>query len=433
MNKLKMNLKSREGITLISLVVTIIILIILASISISMILGNNGLLNKTQTASDETKKSQATETMNLKITNIQISSYTETQQLPNLQYLADKLCEDNDMEYVLTASKEHASLDKIDVTNISSIFTKLKEYPYEFEINSSLQLASIDGQKITPSKNKISNFKILLDGEEIDYLPTKANGIKFEDGTATNGASINFNSANWTFNISNMTSLDTIFTLSFSSKNDRLKKLYELANINYSNCNKLSDILNNETNINTILSNSSSRQYLFNRDNELLNVVLYNNIARNTLLKSSYLEDFKNISDIVPQMTSSSMNNYTVTTSDANFGSSWDAWKAFDNDLTSSYTWYPTISPARVTVSYPKAITVYGFYIYDTGYAANTYNCKLQSSNDGVNWYDRTTLRDISKGEFISVDSIDTAIYWRLYTTTQQSYYNLQFYGIFDE
>ena len=166
MNKLKMKLKSREGITLISLVVTIIILIILASISISMILGNNGLLNKAQTASDETKKSQATETMNLKITNIQISSYAETQQLPNLQYLADKLCEDNDMEYVLTASKEHASLDKIDVTNISSIFTKLKEYPYEFEINSSLQLASIDGEKIANQEKTnsvselINNYKI---------------------------------------------------------------------------------------------------------------------------------------------------------------------------------------------------------------------------------------------------------------------------------
>ena len=118
-----------------------------------MILGNNGLLNKAQTASDETKKSQATETMNLKITNIQISSYAEAQELPNLQYLADKLCEDNDMEYVLTASKEHASLDKIDVTNISSIFTKLKKYPYEFEINSSLQLASIDGVKIADNNN----------------------------------------------------------------------------------------------------------------------------------------------------------------------------------------------------------------------------------------------------------------------------------------
>ena len=168
MNKLKMNLKSIEGITLISLVVTIIILIILASISIAMILGNNGLLNKAQTASDETKKSQATETINLKITNIQISSYAETQELPNLQYLADKLCEDNDMEYVLTASKEHASLDKIDVTNLSSIYTKLKDYPYEFEINSNLQLASINGVKVSYDNggNTISNSDVF---ESIDF------------------------------------------------------------------------------------------------------------------------------------------------------------------------------------------------------------------------------------------------------------------------
>lgn len=145
--------RSDRAITLIALIVTIIILIILASISIAMILRNNGLLNKTQTASDETKKSQATETMNLKITNIQISSYAETQELPSLQYLADKLCEDNDMEYVLAASKEHASLNKIDTTNVSSIFTKLKEYPYEFEINSSLQLASIEGVKIAENNN----------------------------------------------------------------------------------------------------------------------------------------------------------------------------------------------------------------------------------------------------------------------------------------
>lgn len=172
MNKLKMNLKSIEGITLISLVVTIIILIILASISIAMILGNNGLLNKAQTASDETKKSQATETINLKITNIQISSYAETQELPNLQYLADKLCEDNDMEYVLTASKEHASLDKIDVTNISSIFTKLKEYPYEFEINSSLQLASIDGVKIATVPSNDDDTIVSMTKAELKSLIT---------------------------------------------------------------------------------------------------------------------------------------------------------------------------------------------------------------------------------------------------------------------
>ena len=140
-------LKNTTGITLIALIITIIVLLILAGITISQ-LTKSGLLNKTLTAENETKKSQATETMNLKITNIQISSYSENEKLPDLQYLADKLCEDNDMEYVLTASKTSSSLDKIDTTNLSSIYTKLKKYPYEFEINSSLQLASIDGVEI---------------------------------------------------------------------------------------------------------------------------------------------------------------------------------------------------------------------------------------------------------------------------------------------
>lgn len=148
-----MKRKFEKGITLIALVITIIILVIIAGVSINLLLGNKGIIEKAKYASNETTKEAAKEAMNLKITNIQISSYTENQELPNLQYLADKLCEDNDMEYVLTQSKANASLDKIDVTNLSSIYTKLKEYPYEFEINSSLQLASIDGVKIADNNN----------------------------------------------------------------------------------------------------------------------------------------------------------------------------------------------------------------------------------------------------------------------------------------
>ncbi len=39
-------LKEQKGITLVALVITIIVLIILAGISISLVLGNNGLFNK---------------------------------------------------------------------------------------------------------------------------------------------------------------------------------------------------------------------------------------------------------------------------------------------------------------------------------------------------------------------------------------------------
>ena len=41
-----MKMKSNKGITLVALVVTIIVLIILAGISISLVLGNDGILGK---------------------------------------------------------------------------------------------------------------------------------------------------------------------------------------------------------------------------------------------------------------------------------------------------------------------------------------------------------------------------------------------------
>lgn len=143
-----MKSKQTKGITLIALVITIIILLILAGVSIKLVVGDTGIITKSEEAKEENLKQTAKEVMNLKITSIQIANYTENKTLPNLQFLADKLVEDSDMEYVLTQSKTHASLNRIDTTNLSSIYTKLKEYPYEFEINDSLQLASIDGIKV---------------------------------------------------------------------------------------------------------------------------------------------------------------------------------------------------------------------------------------------------------------------------------------------
>ena len=150
-------MKNVKGITLISLVITIVVLIILSSVGIYLTLGNNGILNKAKEAKNETLKQAATEKMNLKITNIQIETYGEEQRMPTLQEFADGLCEDNDIQYVELQSKKTGSLNKIEVGNASSVFTKLKEYPYEFEINSSLQLASIDGVDVTINNNQASS------------------------------------------------------------------------------------------------------------------------------------------------------------------------------------------------------------------------------------------------------------------------------------
>lgn len=74
--------------------------------------------------------------------------YSKEQRLPNLQELEDVLCKDNEIEYVVTKHNAVAQLDKINIGDNNSIYTKLKKYPYEFEINNELQLASIDGVKI---------------------------------------------------------------------------------------------------------------------------------------------------------------------------------------------------------------------------------------------------------------------------------------------
>ncbi len=61
--------KSR-GITLIALVVTIIVLLILAGISINMLMGQNGILNKATTAKKQTENTNARDELALAITSL---------------------------------------------------------------------------------------------------------------------------------------------------------------------------------------------------------------------------------------------------------------------------------------------------------------------------------------------------------------------------
>ena len=54
-------MRKDRGITLIALVVTIIVLLILAGISISMLTGQNGILNRATEAKEETEKANTEE------------------------------------------------------------------------------------------------------------------------------------------------------------------------------------------------------------------------------------------------------------------------------------------------------------------------------------------------------------------------------------
>ena len=68
----KRNIRNKKGITLIALVVTIIVLIILAGISISLVLGNNGIITKSKDAKEKTLSSREEESAKLTFTEVQM-------------------------------------------------------------------------------------------------------------------------------------------------------------------------------------------------------------------------------------------------------------------------------------------------------------------------------------------------------------------------
>ena len=48
------NMKNNKGITLVALVVTIVVLLILAGVSINLVLGNNGIITNAKEAAEKT-------------------------------------------------------------------------------------------------------------------------------------------------------------------------------------------------------------------------------------------------------------------------------------------------------------------------------------------------------------------------------------------
>ena len=63
--------KEIKGITLIALVITIIVLLILAGVSIAMLTGENGILNQATNSKEATEQAKVEEMVNVAIAGLQ--------------------------------------------------------------------------------------------------------------------------------------------------------------------------------------------------------------------------------------------------------------------------------------------------------------------------------------------------------------------------
>ena len=120
---MKLNLKERKGITLIALVITIIVLLILAGVSIAMLTGQNGILTQAQNAKATTEKAEVKERAQTDIVGVQTETESTEISKTALKRILDKYFDNvpNDIksDTEITAKAEYGGA-KMKVSDIYS-------------------------------------------------------------------------------------------------------------------------------------------------------------------------------------------------------------------------------------------------------------------------------------------------------------------------
>ena len=78
-------LKSNKGITLIALVITIIVLLILAGVSIAMLTGSNGVLTRASQADDNTQRAAIADKVNMALQSAYTDAVVANTTTPTIQ------------------------------------------------------------------------------------------------------------------------------------------------------------------------------------------------------------------------------------------------------------------------------------------------------------------------------------------------------------
>ena len=161
---MKLNLKERNGITLIALVITIIVLLILAGVTIATLTGDNGILGKAKTAKTTNDEEKAKEQINIAV----MGSYGK----------------DGELNY----DDLTKNLRQIGIKGLP------KEASYPLKV-------TLDGVKATIKENGEVEFgKTIEVGDYVDYDPTL--GANASDLTYTSTADKTGADSNQEFNVS---------------------------------------------------------------------------------------------------------------------------------------------------------------------------------------------------------------------------------------
>ena len=178
----------QKGITLISLVVTIIVLIILAGVSISMLVGDNGIITQAQNAKRETEEAQAREKLDLALIELQTEKYMNSNYNAE-QFVTDYLTNKGMVvqEDIVIVDGYQFVIDRENLTITQSLGKGTESQTIEIALNSNL---ASDYTKATLSieiQGSDNISKIQINGTEVN-VPEKAdNKYTVTQEVTTNG------------------------------------------------------------------------------------------------------------------------------------------------------------------------------------------------------------------------------------------------------
>ena len=106
-------MKNQKGITLVALVITIVVLLILAGVTISMVMGPNGVLTNSQIAKEKSAKGTANDALSTALSSISTNYYATTTNGTPLSNVTEQNLKAQAPEYTFTVTDNAAKDGKL--------------------------------------------------------------------------------------------------------------------------------------------------------------------------------------------------------------------------------------------------------------------------------------------------------------------------------
>lgn len=142
-------MKKDNGITLIALVITVVVLIILAGMAINLSLGENGIFNKAKRAREETLIASAKEKLEIKAAEVQI----EKEGHATLKDFAEYLDED-EATYIISLTKTSSVTGGIpNLENATEMYVTYNNFEFKVDNNLKILYVGNNGENISGNGN----------------------------------------------------------------------------------------------------------------------------------------------------------------------------------------------------------------------------------------------------------------------------------------